>query len=194
MTKVDDQIIIKKYANRRLYNTGSSSYVTLEDLAAMVKKGDDFIVQDAKSGEDITRLVLAQIIFDQEGKDGQSLLPINFLRQLISFYGNSMQTMIPSYLEFTLNTFAREQEQMKEQMGKVFGVQTIGGFEKLEAQTRKNMEMFQKAMGMLLPFGVDPATSEPNTDGNEKDKPSSDDLQSMKDELAALKKKLDKLG
>ena len=114
MSKIDEQIIIKKYANRRLYNTGSSSYVTLEDLATMVKDGDDFVVQDAKSGDDITRLVLAQIIFDQEAKEGQNLLPINFLRQLISFYGDSVQTMIPSYLEYTLNTFASEQDKMKE--------------------------------------------------------------------------------
>ena len=193
MTKVDDQIIIKKYANRRLYNTGSSSYVTLEDLATMVKNGDDFIVQDAKSGDDITRLVLAQIIFDQEAKEGQSLLPINFLRQLISFYGNSMQTMVPSYLEYTLNTFAREQDKMKEQMGKMFGVQSVGGFEQLEAQTRQNMEMFQKAMGMLVPFGVEAGSGEADTAPKEKDAPSNDDLQAMRDELAALKKKLDKL-
>ena len=193
MTKVDDQIIIKKYANRRLYNTGSSSYVTLEDLATMVKNGDDFIVQDAKSGDDITRLVLAQIIFDQEAKEGQSLLPINFLRQLISFYGNSMQTMVPSYLEYTLNTFAREQDKMKEQMGKMFGVQSVGGFEQLEAQTRQNIEMFQKAMGMLVPFGVEAGSGEADTAPKEKDAPSNDDLQAMRDELAALKKKLDKL-
>jgi polyhydroxyalkanoate synthesis repressor PhaR len=96
MSSSDRPIIIKKYANRRLYNTGSSTYVTLDDLAVMVKNGDEFAVQDAKTGEDITRSVLAQIIFDQEGKEGQNLLPIAFLRQLIQFYGDSMQAMVPS--------------------------------------------------------------------------------------------------
>src|SRR6476661_10707034 len=95
-------VVVKKYANRRLYNTGTSTYVTLEDLAKMVKDGEDFVVYDAKSGEDITRPVLGQIIFEQEGKDGQSLLPITFLRQLIRFYGDSMQMLVPSYLEYSI--------------------------------------------------------------------------------------------
>ena len=112
----DDPIVIKKYANRRLYNTGSSTYVTLEDLAELVKKGDEFVVQEAKTGEDITRSVLAQIIFEQEGKDGQNMLPINFLRQLISFYGDSMQNLVPSYLDASMQSLAREQEKFREQM------------------------------------------------------------------------------
>src|ERR671925_2352063 len=110
MAKSAEPITIKKYANRRLYNTGTSTYVTLEDLATMVKEGEDFVVYDAKSGEDITRSVLTQIIFEQENKEGQNLLPITFLRQLIRFYGDSMQKFVPSYLEVSLESFAREQE------------------------------------------------------------------------------------
>src|SRR5580692_10211971 len=121
MAKENKPITIKKYANRRLYNTGTSTYVTLEDLAAMVKKGDDFVVFDAKSGDDITRPVLTQIIFEQEGKNGQSLMPINFLRQLIRFYGDSMQMLVPSYLEVSLESFTREQEKFRQQMTQAFG-------------------------------------------------------------------------
>ena len=107
-------IMIKKYANRRLYNTASSAYVTLADLAKMVKTGEDFVVFDAKTNEDITRSVLAQIIFEQEGIQGQSLLPITFLRQLIRFYGDSMQALLPSYLEFSIDRFTCEQQKMRE--------------------------------------------------------------------------------
>ena len=111
MAKTEGPVTIKKYANRRLYNTGTSTYVTLEDLATMVKNGEDFAVFDAKTGEDITRSVLTQIIFEQENKEGgQNLLPINFLRQLIRFYGDSMQKLVPSYLEVSLESFTREQE------------------------------------------------------------------------------------
>ena len=111
----DERVVIKKYANRRLYNTASSSYVTLEHLSEMVKKGVDFVVYDAKTNEDITRSVLTQIIFEQEGIEGQSLLPTTFLRQLISFYGNSVQAFLPSYLELSLATFAQQQERMRSQ-------------------------------------------------------------------------------
>ncbi len=113
MAKPEEPITIKKYANRRLYNTGTSTYVTLEDLAVMVKKGEDFVVYDAKTGEDITRSVLAQIIFEQENKEGQSLLPIAFLRQLIRFYGDSMQTMVPRFLEISMSSLTKEQEKMR---------------------------------------------------------------------------------
>src|SRR6201995_2261141 len=116
MAEEKEPVTIKKYANRRLYNTGTSTYVTLEDLASMVKAGEDFIVYDAKSGDDITRSVLAQIIFEQENKEGQSLLPIAFLRQLIRFYGDSMQMMVPRYLEQSIDTFTREQGKFREQM------------------------------------------------------------------------------
>src|ERR1700758_1975324 len=111
----DARVVIKKYANRRLYNTASSSYVTLEHLADMVKKGVDFVVYDAKTNEDITRTVLTQIIFEEESQ-GQSLLPIQFLRQLIGLYGNSMQAFLPSYLELLLSTFTQQQEQLRNQL------------------------------------------------------------------------------
>jgi polyhydroxyalkanoate synthesis repressor PhaR len=147
--KEKEPVIIKKYANRRLYNTGTSTYVTLEDLASMVKIGEDFIVYDAKTGEDITRSVLTQIIFEQENKEGQNLLPIAFLRQLIRFYGDSMQMLVPRYLEVSIDSLTREQEKFRQQMAQAFGV---GGFGALEDQVRRNMEMFEKAFGMFAPF------------------------------------------
>src|SRR5246127_5150531 len=120
MAKETSPIIIKKYANRRLYNTKTSAYITLDDLAASVKRGEDFVVYDAKTGEDITRSVLAQIIFEQEGKNGQSLLPVTFLRQLIRFYGDSMQMLVPSYLEFTIGRVASEEAKICEKNAKKF--------------------------------------------------------------------------
>ena len=120
MAKSDQPTTIKKYANRRLYNTGTSTYVTLEDLAAMVKEGEDFLVYDAKTGDDITRSVLAQIIFEQENKAGQNLLPTTFLRQLIRFYGDSMQMVVPKYLEQSIDTLTREQEKFRKQMTDTF--------------------------------------------------------------------------
>ena len=120
-TKTAEPVTIKKYANRRLYNTGTSTYVTLEDLAAMVKSGEDFVVYDAKTGEDITRSVLTQIIFEQENKEGQNLLPIAFLRQLIRFYGDSMQMLVPRYLEVSIESLTREQEKFRQQMAQAFG-------------------------------------------------------------------------
>lgn len=144
----DDVVIIKKYANRRLYNTASSSYVTLDDLALMVKDGVDFIVQDAKSGENITRQVLTQIIFEEEAK-GQNLLPVDFLRQLIRFYGDSMQAFVPSYLQFSMENLTREQERLREQMMGPTGVEMM---KSMEDQARQNMAMFQDAMRMFNPF------------------------------------------
>ena len=144
-----EPITIKKYANRRLYNTGTSTYVTLEDLATMVKNGEDFMVYDAKTGEDITRSVLAQIIFEQENKEGQSLLPITFLRQLIRFYGDSMQMLVPRFLEASIESLSKEQGKFREQMAQAFGV---GGFGPLEDQVRRNMEMFEKTFAMFAPF------------------------------------------
>src|SRR5918999_2331373 len=135
MAKSDEPVIIKKYANRRLYNTGTSTYVTLEDLAGMVKAGEDFVVYDAKTNEDITRSVLAQIIFEQEGKEGQNLLPINFLRQLIRFYGDSMQMLVPRYLEASIDSLTREQGKFRDQMTQAFGT---GPFGPLEDQVRRN--------------------------------------------------------
>ena len=127
MASDKEPTVIKKYANRRLYHTGTSSYVTLEDLAGLVRGGEDFVVYDAKTGEDITRSVLAQIIFDEESKDGQNLLPIAFLRQLIRFYGDSMQALVPRYLEFSMDNLTKDQNQFREQMSKAFTGGAFGG-------------------------------------------------------------------
>lgn len=142
--------VIKKYANRRLYHTGTSTYVTLDDLGTMVKAGDDFVVYDAKTGEDITRPVLTQIIFEQENKVGaQNLLPVTFLRQLIRFYGDSMQAMVPSYLEFSMDHLTREQEKIRKQMTEAFGGKA---FIALDEQVRANMSFFSETMRMFAPF------------------------------------------
>ena len=144
-------ITIKKYANRRLYNTATSSYVTLDHLCQMVKDGMDFVVYDAKTGEDITRSVLTQIIVEEESK-GQNLLPISFLRQLISFYGDNMQWVVPRYLEHTMQSFARNQEQMRDYFSN-----TIGGIfpfgTTFEEMGKQNLAMFERAMRMFTPFG-----------------------------------------
>jgi len=135
-TRSDKPTVIKKYANRRLYDTGRSSYVTLDDLCTMVKEGRDFVVFDAKSGEDLTRAVLTQIIVEQEGKEGQNLLPINFLRQLIGFYGGNVQNVVPNYLEQALESFTTNQDKFREMF-------TISGFEEMN---RQNITMFENAM------------------------------------------------
>ncbi|CAN7198739.1 polyhydroxyalkanoate synthesis repressor PhaR [Phenylobacterium sp. LjRoot219] len=145
----DARVVIKKYANRRLYNTASSSYVTLEHLADMVKKGVDFVVYDAKTNEDITRTVLTQIIFEEESQ-GESLLPIQFLRQLIGFYGNSMQAFLPSYLELSLSAFSQQQEQLRSQLASIG--QTTSGIGGYEDQVRQNLALFDRAMKMFSPF------------------------------------------
>ncbi|HEY2662239.1 MAG TPA: polyhydroxyalkanoate synthesis repressor PhaR, partial [Caulobacteraceae bacterium] len=144
-----DRVVIKKYANRRLYNTRSSAYVTLEHLSEMVKQGVDFVVYDAKTNEDITRSVLTQIIFDEESR-GQNLLPIQFLRQLIRFYGDSMQGFVPSFLELSLDGFTRQQERMRGQVGAGLGVAPGVAF--MEDQVRQNLAMFDRAMKMFTPF------------------------------------------
>lgn len=184
MAKSDQPTTIKKYANRRLYNTGTSTYVTLEDLAAMVKDGEDFLVYDAKTGDDITRSVLAQIIFEQENKAGQNLLPTTFLRQLIRFYGDSMQMVVPKYLEQSIATLTQEQEKFRKQIAN-----TLSGtpFAPLEEQVRRNMELFQQTFSMFKPFVPPtgrPATTEPEAEaGAEPAKDTNiDDLrQQMKD-------------
>jgi polyhydroxyalkanoate synthesis repressor PhaR len=148
--KTAGQIVIKKYANRRLYNTHSSSYVTLEHLSELVKAGTDFVVFDAKTNEDITRQVLTQIIFEAENTD-ENLLPIQFLRQLIQLYGNQMQSLVPGYLEMSLDAFARQQDKMREQMGGAFA--QAPGYRLFEEQVRQNMSLFSQAMKMFAPFG-----------------------------------------
>ena len=191
-TKTEEPVSIKKYANRRLYNTGTSTYVTLEDLAAMVKTGEDFVVYDAKTGEDITRSVLTQIIFEQENKEGQNLLPITFLRQLIRFYGDSMQMLVPRYLEVSIESLTREQEKFREQMAQAFGV---GAFSSLEEQVRRNMEMFERTFAMFAPFarresqGGEAAAVEPG----KATKPGGD-IDDLKRQLEEMQKKVDRLS
>jgi polyhydroxyalkanoate synthesis repressor PhaR len=189
MADEKEPVTIKKYANRRLYNTGTSTYVTLEDLAAMVKAGEDFIVYDAKTGEDITRSVLAQIIFEQENKEGQSLLPIAFLRQLIRFYGDSMQMLVPRFLEQSMSSLTREQGKFREQMAQAFGV---GGFGPLEDQVRRNMEMFEKTFAMFAPPFTRPGQAKP---APSTEKPQGGgEMDELKRQLDEMQKRLDKLG
>jgi polyhydroxyalkanoate synthesis repressor PhaR len=198
-------VVIKKYANRRLYNTGTSSYVTLEDLAEMIRRDEEFTVQDAKSGEDITHPVLTQIIFELENKGGQNMLPVSFLRQLISFYGDQMQMVVPSFLEQSMIAFAKEQERFREQMQKTMGqtpmdmMNMSSPMKAMEEQTRRNVEMFQNAMRMFTPFPM------PGTDADDKSATSapadksavatekSDDLRDLKDQIAAMQRKLDSM-
>ncbi|HZH09147.1 MAG TPA: polyhydroxyalkanoate synthesis repressor PhaR [Microvirga sp.] len=182
--------VIKKYANRRLYHTGTSAYVTLEDLAGMVRQGDDFVVYDAKSGEDITRSVLTQIIFEQENKEGQNLLPVTVLRQLIRFYGDSMQALVPSYLEFSMNNLSQEQQKLRDQMAQAFG---SGAFQAMEEQVRKNMSFFTEAMRMFSPFPQGGAPGVPTTKAApQSEEPS--DLDALKRQMADMQAKLDKLA
>ena len=195
-------VTVKKYANRRLYNTETSTYVTLEDLAIMVKRGEDFVVFDAKTGEEITRSVLAQIIFDQEGKGGQSLLPISFLRQLIRFYGDSMQMLVPSYLEFTLDKLTNDQHNFREQIEASFGAKLLPGgtirnqmFDQLEDQTRKNMMMFSQALTMFNPFtgGLTPPV--PAAEAAPAAVPAkADDLETIKRDMEEMQKRLERLS
>jgi polyhydroxyalkanoate synthesis repressor PhaR len=189
VTKTEEPVTIKKYANRRLYNTGTSTYVTLEDLASMVKTGEDFVVYDAKTGDDITRSVLAQIIFEQENKEGQNLLPIAFLRKLIRFYGDSMQMLVPRYLEVSIESLTREQEKFRQQMAQAFGV---GAFTSLEDQVRRNMEMFERAFTMFAPF----ARREGGEAVAEAEKPpaKTGDIDDLKRQLDEMQRKIDKLG
>jgi polyhydroxyalkanoate synthesis repressor PhaR len=185
-----EPVTIKKYANRRLYNTGTSTYVTLEDLAVMVKNGEDFVVFDAKTGEDITRSVLAQIIFEQENKEGQSLLPIAFLRQLIRFYGDSMQMLVPRFLEQSMQSLTSQQGKFREQITQAFGV---SGFGPMEDHVRRNMEMFEKTFAMFAPpFARGGKSAE--TPAGDKPQGSSGEMDELKRQLDEMQKRLDKLG
>jgi polyhydroxyalkanoate synthesis repressor PhaR len=194
MAKSDEPVTIKKYANRRLYNTGTSSYVTLEDLAAMVKAGEDFVVYDAKTGEDITRSVLAQIIFEQENKQGQNLLPINFLRQLIRFYGDSMQMLVPRFLEASIESLTREQEKFRQQMTQAFGV---GSFGPLEEQVRRNMEMFERAFAMFTPFAKREGKADNDKTSSSTGSAGSggpEEIDELKRQMEEMQKRLERLG
>ncbi len=184
-----ERIIIQKYANRRLYNKATSSYITLEDLSKMVKDGVEFEVRDAKSGDDITRKVLTQIIFEEEGR-GQNLLPIQFLRQLIGFYGDRMQAFLPSYLELSLDSFIRQQERMREQMTHVTPP-SMGIFDE---QIRQNMLLFDRAMKMFTPFAFRPeeaAAPPPPKPATAKD---DDSLAELKKQMAAMQAQLSALS
>ena len=180
-------VVVKKYANRRLYNTESSSYITLDNLAEMVRQGRDFVVYDAKSGDDITRGVLTQIIVEEEGK-GQNLLPTNFLRQLIGFYGGSMQGLVPKYLEHAMSSFAQQQEQMRAAMQK-----TMGGlfpFGNIEEVSRQNMAMMERAFNLFTPFyrGIESTSSAPPTDTSAEIAALHAEIERLKNELAGKKK------
>ncbi len=193
MAKDKETTTIKKYANRRLYNTGTSTYVTLEDLAQMVKNGEDFVVFDAKTGEEITRSVLTQIIFEQENK-GQNLLPITFLRQLIRFYGDSIQNIIPTYLDFSIDSFVRDQDKLRGQMKNAFGANPIDA---IGEQVRRNTEMFEQAMRMFLPFGPGrPDNTAARPPGSEAPAaaPAEGDFDAMRRQLDEMQKRLDKLS
>jgi polyhydroxyalkanoate synthesis repressor PhaR len=187
-------VVIKKYANRRLYNTATSTYVTLDDLAIMVKAGTDFVVYDAKTGDDITRSVLTQIIFEEENK-GTNLLPINFLRQLIRFYGDSMQAIVPGFLEFSLGNLGKEQEKFRAQMLEAWGADP---FKAVQDQAQRNMAMFSDAMRVFNPFAAamgQPGFPAPGQKPSTGQQPAAkDDLQTLKDQLSAMQQKLDTLA
>jgi polyhydroxyalkanoate synthesis repressor PhaR len=185
-------VTIKKYANRRLYNTATSSYVTLDHLAAMVKDEQEFVVYDAKTGEDITRSVLTQIIFEEEGK-GQNLLPIRFLRQLIRFYGDSLQAVVPNYLEMTMESFSRNQEQYRKYLTDAFGP-----LRQLEELGRQNVAMFQQAMSMFTPFappggegGGEPRKAEP---ADELSSAGRIELQRLRQQVEDMQRRLEQIA
>ena len=189
-------VIIKKYANRRLYNTQTSSYVTLDHLCEMVKEGVDFEVRDARSGDDITRSVLTQIIFEEEAK-GQNLLPIRFLRQLIRLYGDSLQSFVPGYLDLSMDGFAKNQEALRTRVAEAFG----GGTQAFEAITRQNIAMFERAMKMFSPFGVpgmrpqdesDAGMSRPSNGAPEPK--TTEEINELKSEIEAMRKQLSEIA
>jgi polyhydroxyalkanoate synthesis repressor PhaR len=180
-----ERVVIQKYANRRLYNKATSSYITLDDLAAMVREGIDFVVYDAKTGEDITRKVLTQIIFEEEGR-GQNLLPIQFLRQLIGFYGDRMQAFLPSFLELSLDSFIRQQERFRDQWS---ATPAMGAFDE---QIRQNMALFDRAMKMFTPFafrGEEPAKAAAKQPSEDRDA-----LADLKAQMAAMQAQLEALA
>jgi polyhydroxyalkanoate synthesis repressor PhaR len=186
-----DVVVIKKYANRRLYNTATSSYVTLDHLCQMVKDDVDFVVYDAKSGDDITRSVLTQIIVEEESK-GTNLLPINFLRQLISFYGDNMQWVVPRYLEQTMGVLAKNQEKMRQSMQ-----DTLGGmfpFGNLEEVGKQNLAMFESAMKMFSPFPEGEEDGQKPAEGKAGDNAKEQRLQELREQVDALQKQLQSMS
>jgi polyhydroxyalkanoate synthesis repressor PhaR len=191
MAKSETPTTIKKYANRRLYNTGTSTYVTLEDLAAMVKNGEDFLVYDAKTGDDITRSVLAQIIFEQENKAGQNLLPTTFLRQLIRFYGDSMQMVVPKYLEQSIDMLTREQEKFRKQLTTTFSGTP---FAPLEEHVRRNMEMFERTFSMFKPFVPSRSNSGAPEAGKTPEPAADDNIDDLRRQMKDMQDRLDRMS
>ncbi len=184
-SKGEGPVVIKKYANRRLYNTQTSSYVTLDHLAAMVKEGTEFEVQDARTGEDITRSVLTQIIFEEEAK-GQNLLPIKFLRQLIRFYGDSLQAFVPGYLDMSMESFTKNQGELRDRIAQALG----GGNQMVENLTRQNLALFENAMAM---FGA-PFTTGAARPRSEPAAPAGSEVDSLKQEMEAMRRQLAELA
>ncbi len=185
-----EPVVIKKYANRRLYNTTTSTYVTLDHLSDMVRENIDFVVQDAKTGEDITRTVLTQIIFEQESR-GQNLLPVEFLRRLIRLYGDSMQGFLPPFLNMSMESFSKSQEQMRETMARTFGGKTpIAAFEE---QAQRNMAIFQRALSMWSPFtgAMRPASDEAGLEPGRKDDEAA--LAELRRQVEAMQRQIDAL-
>ena len=182
-------VVVKKYANRRLYNTATSSYVTLDDLARLIKDGGDFVAYDAKTNEDITRQVLTQIIVEQEQK-GQNLLPISFLRQLISLYGDSMQFLVPGYLEQAMLAFAQNQEQMRRNLQATFGIFPFGQFEEMSKQ---HMALFERALRMLTPYRAEERPPSPDT-GASRANDEDPRLKRLEAQINALTQQLRDLG
>ena len=181
--KDGDPVVIKKYANRRLYNTGSSSYITLDDLAAMVRAGTDFSVVDAKSGDDITHAILTQIIVEQENS-GEQMLPVSFLRDIIGMYGHSMGGMMPTYLEASMQAFRKNREELQEAFTKGVGTSPFAAI----AET--NMKLMQNAAAAFMPKPQ--SRSQPQSRPEE---PAlSDDLAALREQMARMQKKLDELG
>ena len=187
--KSDAPVTIKKYANRRLYNTATSSYVTLDHLAQMVKEGTEFVVYDAKTGDDITRSVLTQIIMEEESK-GHNLLPTSFLRKLITFYGDSLAGFVPRYLEMSMETFARNQEQMRASLEDAFG--GFFPFKQIEDMGKANMAMFQRAIEMFPPFVASakaPEREPPPAPAENRER----EIAELRDKLEAMQHQLDRL-
>lgn len=188
----DDAVVIKKYANRRLYNTATSAYVTLDDLAQMVRDGVDFVVFDAKSNEELTRSVLTQIIVEEESR-GESLLPIQFLRQLIGFYGGQMQGVLPGYLQLSMDNFSKSQDQFRDQMTKALGATPGGAM--LDAQIKQNMAMFQQAMKAFSPFAYAPgAAAAPKAAEDVKPVGAADPLAEMRRQMEEMRAQLDRMA
>ena len=182
-----DKVVIQKYANRRLYNKATSTYITLDDLAGMVREGVDFVVYDAKTSEDITRKVLTQIIFEEESR-GQNLLPIQFLRQLIRFYGDQMQAFLPSYLELSLDSFIRQQERLRTQFATM---SPAAGLATFEDTIRQNIAMFDRAMKMFSPFSFAATDTEPAAPASAPaSEPAKDDLAELRKQMAAMQEQL----